>query len=97
MPVWIVYLAIPLGSYLMCFRFLQVAWSFYRTGELPQHDHARVEGLEGEVEAAQALGREETVYVGEAVSLTEEREHIHGGLPEDGRSDGKSNKGEERP
>ena len=25
-PMWFVYLAIPLGSGLMCFRFLQVAW-----------------------------------------------------------------------
>ena len=40
MPKWIVYLAVPLGSYLMCFRFLQVAWSFRNTGELPHHDHA---------------------------------------------------------
>jgi C4-dicarboxylate transporter DctQ subunit len=47
-PIWIVYLAIPLGSYLMCFRFLQVAWNFARTGELPQHDHSHVEGLEEE-------------------------------------------------
>ncbi len=47
-PMWIVYLAIPLGSYLMCFRFLQVAWTFARTGELPHHDHAHVEGLEEE-------------------------------------------------
>ena len=38
MPSWIVYLCIPLGSYLMCFRFLQVAWTFWRTGELPHHD-----------------------------------------------------------
>jgi len=45
-PMWIVYLAIPLGSYLMCFRFLQVAWSFFRTGELPHHDAAYVEGVE---------------------------------------------------
>ncbi len=44
--MWIVYLAIPLGSYLMCFRFLQVAWSFFRTGELPHHDHGHVEGVE---------------------------------------------------
>jgi len=44
-PVWIVYLAVPLGSYLMCFRFLQVIASFWRTGELPHHDAARVEGL----------------------------------------------------
>jgi C4-dicarboxylate transporter, DctQ subunit len=45
-PLWIVYLCIPLGSYLMCFRFLQVAWSFHKTGELPHHDHGHVEGLE---------------------------------------------------
>ncbi len=34
-PMWIIYLAMPLGSYLMCFRFLQVAYAFSRTGELP--------------------------------------------------------------
>jgi C4-dicarboxylate transporter, DctM subunit len=44
-PMWIVYLAIPLGSGLMCFRFLQVAWSFARTGGLPSHDAAHVEGV----------------------------------------------------
>ena len=49
-PMWIVYLAVPLGSYLMCFRFLQVAWTFLRTGELPKHDHAYVEGLDEELE-----------------------------------------------
>ncbi|MDR2244837.1 MAG: TRAP transporter small permease [Burkholderiales bacterium] len=48
-PVWIVYLAIPLGSFLMCYRFLQVAWGFARTGELPHHDASHVEGLEDEV------------------------------------------------
>lgn len=47
-PAWIAYLAIPLGSYLMCFRFLQVAWSFWRTGNLPRHEHGHVEGLEAE-------------------------------------------------
>ncbi len=46
-PTWIVYLAVPLGSTLMCFRFLQVACGFLRTGELPQHDHGHVEGLDG--------------------------------------------------
>jgi len=46
---WIVYSAVPLGSSLMCFRFLQVAWTFVRTGELPHHDHGHVEGLEKEV------------------------------------------------
>ena len=45
-PMWLVFLAIPFGSFLMCFRFLQVAWSFQRTGELPHHDHGHVEGME---------------------------------------------------
>ena len=45
-PKWIVYLAIPCGSYLMCFRFVQVGWTYYRTGDLPAHDHAAVEGLD---------------------------------------------------
>jgi C4-dicarboxylate transporter DctQ subunit len=45
-PSWIVYLCIPLGSYLMCFRFLQVAWNYWKTGELPHHDHTQVEGIE---------------------------------------------------
>jgi C4-dicarboxylate transporter DctQ subunit len=45
-PTWIVYSAVPLGSYLMCFRFLQVTWSFWKTGELPHHDHGHVDGME---------------------------------------------------
>jgi len=45
-PRWIVFSCVPLGSYLMCFRFLQVAWRFFRTGELPHHDETRVEGVE---------------------------------------------------
>ncbi|NHZ88850.1 TRAP transporter small permease subunit [Massilia sp. CCM 8733] len=51
-PMWLVYLAVPLGSYLMCFRFIQVAVHFVRTGELPKHDHGHVEGLEDEIAAA---------------------------------------------
>jgi C4-dicarboxylate transporter DctQ subunit len=46
LPMWLVYLAIPLGSGLMCFRFLQVAWNFWRTGELPHHDPTQIEGVE---------------------------------------------------
>jgi C4-dicarboxylate transporter DctQ subunit len=46
MPMWIVYLCVPLGSSLMCYRFLQVAWGFMQTGELPRHDHSHVEGIE---------------------------------------------------
>jgi len=45
-PRWMVYSCIPAGSYLMCFRFMQVAWSFWNTGELPHHDETRVEGVE---------------------------------------------------
>ena len=45
-PMWIVYLALPLGSGLMCFRFLQVSWFYYWTGELPHHNEAQVEGIE---------------------------------------------------
>ena len=54
-PSWIVYLCIPLGSYLMCFRFLQAAWGFWRTGELPHHDVGRVEGVTIEGVSAGAL------------------------------------------
>ena len=46
MPRWIVFSAVPAGSYLMCFRFLQVAWGFWKTGELPHHDETRVEGVD---------------------------------------------------
>ena len=45
-PRWIVFSAVPAGSYLMCFRFLQVAWNYFFTGELPHHDHAHVEGVD---------------------------------------------------
>lgn len=45
-PTWIIYSAIPLGSFLMCFRFLQVGWTFFRTGQLPHHDHGHVDGVE---------------------------------------------------
>ena len=46
MPRWIIFLCVPLGSYLMCFRFLQVAYVFWRTGDLPHHDVAHVEGID---------------------------------------------------
>lgn len=67
-PTWMVYMAIPLGSSLMCFRFLQVAWNFASTGELPHHDHAHVEGLEEEiVNATEALEEyEEHKFNGQA-------------------------------
>lgn len=52
LPMWLVYIAVPLGSYLMCFRFLQVAAQFLRTGEIPHHDHAHVDGLDDAPAAA---------------------------------------------
>jgi C4-dicarboxylate transporter DctQ subunit len=48
-PTWAVYSAVPCGSMLMCFRFLQVLVGFLRTGDLPHHDHAHVEGIEDEL------------------------------------------------
>ncbi|ALT78457.1 MAG: TRAP transporter small permease [Burkholderiaceae bacterium] len=48
-PMWWVYACVPLGSSLMSYRFLQVAWAFLKTGELPHHDHAHVEGVEDDV------------------------------------------------
>ncbi|MRW92657.1 TRAP transporter small permease subunit [Duganella sp. FT80W] len=44
-PTWLVYSAVPWASYLMCFRFMQVSWTFLRHGELPHHDESQVEGL----------------------------------------------------
>ncbi len=58
-PRWIIFLAVPLGSYLMCFRFLQVAWSFWWTGELPHHDPGHVEGVVESPSAARDLRDEE--------------------------------------
>jgi C4-dicarboxylate transporter DctQ subunit len=40
-PMWIVYLCVPLGSYLMCFRFIQVVVSFVRTGQVPHRHQAQ--------------------------------------------------------
>ena len=59
-PTWVVYSAVPLGSYLMCFRFLQVTWAFVRTGELPHHDQSKVEGIEEG--AGLPPGEEDEIY-----------------------------------
>lgn len=37
-PMWVVYLCVPLGSALMCYRFLQVLTGYLRTGDLPVHE-----------------------------------------------------------
>ena len=51
-PSWIIYLCIPLGSYLMCFRFLQAAWRFARTGALAHQRHGTGAEYEPPVGAA---------------------------------------------
>jgi len=51
LPMWIVFLAIPCGSYLMSYRFLQVAWSFWRSGNLPHHDEGHVEDIDDPADA----------------------------------------------
>jgi C4-dicarboxylate transporter, DctQ subunit len=53
-PMWIVYLCVPLGSYLMCFRFLQVVASFLRTGQVPHRRVGPPEGLQSATEQADA-------------------------------------------
>lgn len=50
--MWIVYLAVPLGSALMCFRFIQALVIFLKTGEIAHHDHGAVDGVEDEAEIA---------------------------------------------
>jgi C4-dicarboxylate transporter DctQ subunit len=50
MPMWIIYLAVPLGSGLMCFRFIQALHRYLTTGEIAHHDHSAVEGMDEEAE-----------------------------------------------
>ena len=49
-PSWIVYLAVPLGSALMCFRFIQALYKYVTTGEVAHHDHGAVDGLDEEAD-----------------------------------------------
>lgn len=50
LKMWLIYLAVPLGSGLMCFRFCQALWLFVTTGFVAHHDHGAVDGLEEEAE-----------------------------------------------
>ena len=75
-PTWMVYAVIPLGSYLMCFRFVQVTVNFVRTGELPRHDHGHVDGLDEE--DGVAVGREDAIY------RMDDNLHPHGRNPNKG-------------
>ena len=69
LPSWIVYLAVPLGSYLMCFRFLQVAVKFWKTGELPKHDHGHVDGVDVDIRAIGATGADDNLHPRELKQL----------------------------
>jgi C4-dicarboxylate transporter DctQ subunit len=104
-PTWIVYSAIPLGSSLMCFRFLQVMWGFVKTGELPHHDHGHVDGLEEVVPPVDVdfYGMEDNLHmhdlkhtmVGDRRS-GEERRHEAGKEPDpERRHDERRNKNDE--
>lgn len=61
-PSWMIYLCIPLGSYLMCFRFLQVMWRFLRTGHVPHQGH----GIDYEAPHDDATLQNVTAPAGEA-------------------------------
>jgi C4-dicarboxylate transporter DctQ subunit len=50
MPMWIIYLAVPLGSALMCFRFIQALYLFLTTGYIAHHDLSSVDGVEEEAD-----------------------------------------------
>ena len=57
-PTWCIYSAVWMGSYLMCYRFIQVGILFWKTGEMPKHDEAAVEGLDDlEMEELPGVGR----------------------------------------
>ncbi len=57
-PTWFIYSAVPLGSFLMCYRFVQVAWNYWKTGEMPRHDEAAVDGLDDmEMEELPGIGK----------------------------------------
>lgn len=43
MPMWIIYLGVPLGSSLMCFRFLEVLVNYLKGRGLPSHSYAEIE------------------------------------------------------
>ena len=62
LPMWIVYLAVPTGSYLMCFRFLQVLVNFMKTGELPKHDHSHVEGMDDVAEDSNWFAMDDNLH-----------------------------------
>lgn len=50
MKMWIIYLAVALGSGLMCFRFIQALYWYPTNGYVAHHDLGSVEGIEDEAD-----------------------------------------------
>jgi len=50
--MWIVYLAVPVASALMCFRFIQALYLYLTTGYIAHHDLGEVEGVEDNADKA---------------------------------------------
>lgn len=48
-PMWIIYLAIPFGSGLMCYRFIQAIMLFLKTGHVHTHTYGEKEDREVDV------------------------------------------------
>ena len=48
-PMWVIYLAIPFGSGLMCYRFIQAMLLFFRSGHIHSHTYGEEEDRELDV------------------------------------------------
>ena len=48
-PMWVIYLAIPFGSGLMCYRFIQAMMLFLKTGHVHTHAYGEEEDREVDV------------------------------------------------
>ena len=48
-PMWVIYLAIPFGSGLMCYRFIQAIMLFLKTGHVHTHTYGEEEDREIDV------------------------------------------------
>ena len=44
-PMWVIYLAIPFGSGLMCYRFIQAMLLFFRSGHIHTHGYAEEDSI----------------------------------------------------
>lgn len=52
LKMWIIYLAVPLGSALMCFRFIQALYWYLTTGYIAHHDIGAVDGIDDNADIA---------------------------------------------